>query len=86
LAEILNVDRSFIAKCESGVNYPSVDRLILLCDYLKVTPDYLLGYDEKFTTVHSESRLYQDKELRVITKIKPGVLIIQSEIRDMEEK
>ena len=82
LAKVLDVDRSFIAKCERGDNYPSVDRLIMLCNYLKVTPDYLLGYAEKFTTIYEKSVLNKDGDvLRVSTKKRPGVLIIQSEIR-----
>lgn len=43
LAEVLFVDKSSIAKYETGKSTPSVDMLIKLAEYFKVSTDYLLG-------------------------------------------
>lgn len=42
LAEAINVERSSVAKYESGVT-PSMDVLVRIADFFNVTTDYLLG-------------------------------------------
>jgi len=43
LAEALGFAPSFIAEIELGTSSISIETLILLADYFKVTTDYLLG-------------------------------------------
>ena len=46
LAEILHIDKSTIAKYETGKISPSIEMLIILAKYFKVTTDYLLGLED----------------------------------------
>ena len=43
LAKALNVNFSTISRWENGEITPSINYLILLCDYFDVSADYLLG-------------------------------------------
>lgn len=43
LAEILSVNRSLISQYENNITKPSLDIIIKLCRYFKVSADYLLG-------------------------------------------
>lgn len=45
LAKELNVSLSIVNKWENEKNNPSVDTLIILSKYFKVTVDYLLGLE-----------------------------------------
>lgn len=49
VAAALNIDRSTYNKYEKGINDPTVERLCQLAKYFGVTPDYLLGIDDKST-------------------------------------
>lgn len=42
VAKQLNISSNHMSAIENGREHPSLDILILLCDILKVTPDYLL--------------------------------------------
>ena len=42
-AEDLNVDRSTISKWETGESNPTMDKIIEISDYFKVSIDFLLG-------------------------------------------
>lgn len=46
LAEILNIDRSTVGKWEAGKCKPTVDMLVVLADYFKVSTDFLLGLSD----------------------------------------
>lgn len=46
LAKILNIDKSTIAKYETGVSAPSVYMLVVLAKYFEVSTDYLLGLED----------------------------------------
>ena len=46
LAELIGVNQAFIGHIETGKSSVSVDMLIVISDYFKVTPDYLLGYKD----------------------------------------
>ena len=45
-AKEINVDKSTIAKYETGKILPSTSMLILLARYFKVSTDYLLGLED----------------------------------------
>ena len=42
LAETLEISNNHMSSIENGRQKPSLDTFIRLCDYLNVTPDYLL--------------------------------------------
>ena len=42
MAEALNVSNNHISSIETGKQKPSLDIFISICEYLNVTPDYLL--------------------------------------------
>ena len=42
MAEALNVSNNHISSIETGKQKPSLDMFISICEYLNVTPDYLL--------------------------------------------
>jgi len=45
LAELLGTDQTSINAIERGDDGVSVERLIKICDVLKVSPSYILGFD-----------------------------------------
>ncbi len=46
LARAANVSKQCISDYKSGKSVPSIDTLFLLCRYLEVSADYLLGLEE----------------------------------------
>ena len=42
MAEALDVSNNHISSIETGKQKPSLDMFISICEYLRVTPDYLL--------------------------------------------
>ncbi len=46
LAKAANVSKQCISDYKSGKSEPSIDTLFLLCRYLDVSADYLLGLSE----------------------------------------
>jgi len=43
VAQILNIDKSTIAKYETGAAVPSLNMLVVLAEFYKVSADYILG-------------------------------------------
>ena len=43
LAELCNVQQSCVSKWERGVTLPDVEMIVVLCQVLHVSADYLLG-------------------------------------------
>lgn len=50
LAEKIGISNNHLSGIERGVTKPSIDVFVCLCNYLKVTPDYLL-----MGTMHSNN-------------------------------
>lgn len=46
LADELHVDKSTIAKYETGKISPSIEMVVILAKYFSVSTDYLLGLEE----------------------------------------
>lgn len=46
LAKAANVSKQCISDYKSGKSVPSIDTLFLICRYLDISADYLLGLDE----------------------------------------
>lgn len=49
LAKELGVSRSSVNAWEMGISTPSVDRIVDIAQYFRVTVDYLLGLDNKIS-------------------------------------
>ena len=48
IAEILGTTRQQIYKYENGINEMTVSKLITLCQYYRVSSDYILGLPRSF--------------------------------------
>lgn len=46
IAKAANVSKQCISDYKSGRSVPGIDTLFLLCRYLEVSADYLLGLDD----------------------------------------
>lgn len=46
LAAALGVRDTTILRWESGVMSPSIDALLLICEFFGVTPNYMLGLED----------------------------------------
>ena len=46
IAELLGTNQSYYAKYENGKRPLPIDRLYVLCEYYKVSADYILGLPE----------------------------------------
>ena len=58
LARIIGVPHSTISRWESGVNYPTIETLILIAKYFNVSIDYLLGLSKCSKPFTTESESY----------------------------
>lgn len=43
LAKAVNVSAACISRWENGLRIPNIDSIILLCEFFKVSADYLIG-------------------------------------------
>ncbi|MBQ8685963.1 MAG: helix-turn-helix transcriptional regulator [Clostridia bacterium] len=48
LAKAVNVSKQCVSDYKSGKSFPSLETLCLICDYLEVTSDYLLGLSDEY--------------------------------------
>lgn len=46
LAQAANVSKQCVSDYKSGKSVPSIDTLFLICKYLDVSADYLLGLED----------------------------------------
>lgn len=46
LSKVVGVSASTILRWKNGEMCPTIDKLILLCDYFGVSADYLLGLED----------------------------------------
>lgn len=66
LAQAIGLVKSSISSYEKGLKYPSVEVLIKLCNYFKVSSDYLLGISD-----YKEINKYYitEEQREIITKL-----------------
>lgn len=66
LAQAIGLVKSSISSYEKGLKYPSVEVLIKLCNYFKVSSDYLLGISD-----YKEINKYDitEEQREIITKL-----------------
>ncbi len=46
LSQKIGIADTTILRWRKGLMYPTVDKLVILCDFFGVTPNYLLGYED----------------------------------------
>jgi len=44
----LNISRQKLSKWKTSYNEPSIDEIIMIANYFKVSTDYLLGVEDEF--------------------------------------
>ena len=72
VAEILGVSKQYFNRAENNLTDLSKDKIMIFCDYFKVSIDWLLtGKGEPFLTDLAE----QDKENILVVKLKKGQLL-----------
>ncbi len=49
LAKSLGVSRSSVNAWEMSISIPTIEKIIDIADYFKVSIDYLIGYNDKLT-------------------------------------
>ena len=59
LADLCHVNEGYIRQLESGLKFPSTQLLLILCDVLKTSPNYLYEYPEDTEDKEILSRIYQ---------------------------
>lgn len=62
LAKETGIGQSSTDRWKKG-SYPSIDKLVKICDYLNVTSDYLLGRDDNPTPNRTDRLTKQEQEL-----------------------
>lgn len=69
LAEKIEVSQNFLGDIERGIKFPSLQKLILLSNTLKVSLDYL--FSESLDNVLNEDPdvYYTDKQMAIINNI-----------------
>lgn len=69
LAEKINVSQNFLGDIERGIKLPSLQKLILLSNTLKVSLDDLF-FDSLDNTLHEPEEIYYtDKQLNIMKKV-----------------
>ena len=58
LGEAINMTQRKVSYIECGKYEPSVDDIVVLCKFFKVSSDYLLGLSEQKTTRRNDSTRY----------------------------
>lgn len=48
MSQSLDLSEGYISGIENGINYPSMARFFLICDYLNVTPTEFFDTDTKY--------------------------------------
>jgi transcriptional regulator with XRE-family HTH domain len=70
LAKVLNVHVGTIGQIESGRRLTTIGNLVKICNYLKISPEYLLllELEDKFENFDSEYK----KMCELLTELNPG--------------
>lgn len=69
LAEKIDVSQNFLGDIERGIKLPSLNKLILLSNTLKISLDYMFAESLDNMLCEPEEIYYTDKQLAVINKV-----------------
>ncbi len=76
LAQLLNVSNNAISNWENGISRPDIDQVADLCEFLKVSPNYLIDSIEIETAITAETQIMINKYQSLDTHGKKVVDII----------
>ena len=62
IADILGTSQTMYARYERGANELPIRHLISLCNYYKVSSDYILGLKSTKKSLHSKKSLQAERE------------------------
>lgn len=65
LAEQLGVSRQAVSKWEKGEAMPELSKLDAICRFFDVSPNYLMGYEEREKAVESKGENSKGKSQRI---------------------
>lgn len=68
LAAAVGVSKQCITDYKKGRTYPSLDTLILLCDFLGVSSDYLLGLEDDFGVSNNSYSMQKHSQAKEVEK------------------
>lgn len=77
------VSRSTLSLYETGINKPGARELVVLCEALKVTPNWLLyGSDNPARTLQASLDFLKGNELRVVLRLALAIMALDAAERD----
>ena len=68
LADLLKVSRQSVSKWESGIAYPEMDKILLICKKFNIKVDELLNEDLNEVKEDKERKININKYIEEITK------------------
>ena len=80
LSTIIHVSRAAISKWESGKGIPSECNLVSLCDYFKVSKEYLLDIDDLYQELNNRDRIKFNLKYHLPVIFLSFVLLILTEV------
>ena len=80
LGAIIHVSRAAISKWESGKGIPSECNLVSLCDYFKVSKEYLLDIDDLYQELNNRDRIKSNLKYHLPVIFLSFVLLILTEV------
>ncbi|OIQ92425.1 transcriptional repressor DicA [mine drainage metagenome] len=79
----MGISRAVLSLYETGVNKPGAREICILCETLKVTPNWLLfGSDSPAKTIQASLEFMRGDELSVSVRLALGMLALAPEERD----
>ena len=66
VCEMINVNSKYLSNIETGRAAPSLDTIMLLCEHLQITPDYILLGRNIPTTSNNIQIIYE--KLRILSE------------------
>lgn len=77
------VSRAVLSLYETGVNRPGAREIVILCNTLKITPNWLLyGADSPAKTLQASLEFLQGNEITLSVRLAYAMLVLEPEERD----
>ena len=75
VCDMINVNSKYLSNIETGRSAPSLDTIMLLCEYLQITPDYILlgknipATSDYIQNIFEKLRTLDDNDRQVILEM-----------------
>lgn len=86
LSELCCIDGTYLRQIESGVKTPSISVFIILCNALRISPDYLLRdflAPNEISNIRELERLWETASL---SQQEAAVIMIQALLKHIEKQ